>query len=273
MNAGIKSDWFIRNCYQVWLKYIYNQSELVICPSKFAQDELKRYGLTSPSVVISNGILPLYKPLNSQRNPEWAGKFIILSVGRFAPEKGHKMIMNAINHSRHRNQIQLILIGEGPRKEKLQAYGDDLPNKPVFLTLQAEELIYYYNIADLYVHAASIEIEGMTILEAMGCGLPLLVSDSPKSAARQFALDQRSLFNCSEISDLVDKIDYWVENPDNLKEARKLYQENALKYRIETSYHKLVEQYLKVVNNHSENGNSRKRTATADESFQPVERR
>jgi 1,2-diacylglycerol 3-alpha-glucosyltransferase len=269
MNAGIRAGWFIRGTYKVWMAYVYNQSQLVICPSKFAQDELKKYGLTSPSIVISNGILPAYKPMNSQRSPEWTEKFIILSVGRFAPEKRHKMIIDAINSSRHREKIQLILIGEGPRKEELQAYGKDLPNKTVFLTLQAEELIYYYNIADLYVHAASIEIEGMTILEAMGCGLPLLVADSPKSAAKQFALDERSLFNCSEIPDLVNKIDYWFENPDQLKQARKLYHENALKYRIESSYKKLVDEYVKVVDKSHQNRNYRKRMEANDVILQP----
>ncbi len=247
MNAGIHAKWFITGCYRLWMDYIYNSSDLVICPSSFAETELKRYGLTSPSVVISNGILPSYKPLPNQRNGSWAGKFIILSVGRYAPEKKHKMIIQAVNQSVHREQIQLILIGEGPMREKLEEYGDLIPNKPVFLTLQPEELIHYYNIADLYVHAASIEIEGMTVLEAMGCGLPLLIADSPKSAAKQFALDERSLFNCAEISDLVKKIDYWIEHPDKLREAGKRYTDKAVGYRIETSYRLLVDQYYSVV--------------------------
>lgn len=243
MNAGIRAEWFIRGCYRIWLKYIYNRSDLVICPSKFAEDELKRFGLTAPSVVISNGILPEYKPFQYERNGKWAGKFIILSVGRFAPEKRHKMLMKAISLSENKDKIQLILIGQGPMKEKLEQYGEILPNKPVFLTLQPEELIYYYTISDLYIHNASVEIEGMTILEAMGCGLPLLIAESPKSAAKQFALDQRSLFKCSEISELVSKIDYWIMHTDELKEARGLYAEHANQYRIENSYRQLVDQY------------------------------
>jgi 1,2-diacylglycerol 3-alpha-glucosyltransferase len=256
MNAGIRAPWFITGCYRVWLDYIYNPADLVICPSQFAEDELKRYGLTSPSVVISNGILPAYRPLKDQRNGDFKDKFVILSVGRYAPEKRQKMIIQAVSRSKYRDRIQLILIGEGPMKEKLEKYGEIIPNKPVFLTLQPEELIHYYNIADLYVHAASIEVEGMTVLEAMACGLPLLIADSPKSAAKQFALDQNSLFQCSDISDLVKKIDFWVENPDTLERAREQYTENAVKYRIENSYEQLVEQYYRVVNN-NHNGNGK----------------
>jgi 1,2-diacylglycerol 3-alpha-glucosyltransferase len=252
INAGIRAKWFISGCYKIWLNNIYNLSDLVICPSKFAEDELKRYGLTSPSVVISNGILPGYKPIQYLRNENWNGKFIILSVGRFSPEKRHQMIIEAINRSKFRDRIQLILIGEGPMKNQLEKFSEILPHKPVFLTLPAEELIYYYNIADLYVHAASIESEGMTILEAMGCGLPLLLADSPKSAARQFALEQNSLFNCADTDELVKRIDFWVENPEMLNEAKERYTLHSQKYRIENSYEKLVRQYFSVINNGKE---------------------
>jgi 1,2-diacylglycerol 3-alpha-glucosyltransferase len=248
MNAGIHSKRFVDTCYKVWMKRLYNLSDLVICPSKFAEDELKRYGLKSPSVIISNGILPVYHPTKKQREEKFNGKFIVLSVGRFSPEKKHQMIIRAIDQSKHRENIQLILIGEGPIREKLEKEGESLPAKPVFLALPAEELIYYYNIADLYIHAANIEIEGMTILEAMGCGLPVLVADSPKSAARQFALDNSFLFDSTDITDLVSKLDYWIENPGKLRESREKYLSTSRNFRIETSYEKLVEQYSRLIN-------------------------
>ena len=37
MNAGIRSDQFIRYCYRIWMKTIYNRSTMVICPSGFAE--------------------------------------------------------------------------------------------------------------------------------------------------------------------------------------------------------------------------------------------
>src|SRR5512138_322068 len=191
MNTGITSPAFIRLCYRIWVKRIYNRSCMVICPSKFARDELQRYGLTAPAIVISNGILPIFRPLIVERDVEHSGKFIVLSVGRYAPEKHQELIIRAIGLSRHKDKIQLFLIGEGPMKEKLEESGRTLPNRPIFLTMSSEELVTYYNMADLYVHAASVEVECMTVLEAIGCGLPPVIADSPKSAAKQFALDDR----------------------------------------------------------------------------------
>ena len=247
MNAGIHSASFIRYCYKIWMKRIYNRSSCVICPSKFARDELKHYGLTAPTSIISNGILPMFKPCAVERDPAHVNKFIILSVGRFAPEKQQEIILQAIRISKHRNKLQLILIGEGPVKENLQESGRNLPNQPVFLSLNPEELVKYYNMADLYVHAAIVEVECMTVLEAMGCGLPLLIADGPKSATKQFAIDDRSLFPCSDAQKLSEKIDYWVDHPAELKEARQQYLTLAQKYRIDQSYEKLVDVYRKAV--------------------------
>jgi 1,2-diacylglycerol 3-alpha-glucosyltransferase len=247
MNAGIHSERFIRLTYKLWMNRIYNKSDMVICPSRFAEEELRKYGLKAPSVVLSNGILPMFRPIPSERPESMKDRFIILSVGRFAPEKRQEIIIRAISKSAHRDNIQLILIGQGPIQDRLTAMGEELPNQPVFLTLQEEELVFYYNIADLYIHAATVEVECMSVLEAMGCGLPVLISDSRKSATKQFAITPDSLFTSDDPDDLSKKIDYWIENPDELKRQKDLYFERAQHYRIENSFAKLVEVYRGVV--------------------------
>ncbi len=243
MNAGIHSSMFISYCYKIWLKTIYNRSRMVICPSLFAEEELKRYGLKSPTTIISNGFLPIFHPILTERPGSMKEKFIILSVGRLAPEKRHDVIIRAIDGSKYREKIILFLIGEGPAKEKLQRLGQGLPNPPVFLFLTPEELVYYYNLADLYIHAATIEVECMTVLEAMGCGLPVVISRSPKSATCQFALDDRFLFEGDDIKALTARIDYWAEHPSELENAKKPYLEKSSHFRIETSVAKLLSIY------------------------------
>lgn len=247
MNAGIHSPMFIRYCYKIWLKTIYNRSRMVICPSHFAEEELQRYGLKSPTALISNGILPIFHPICAERPEAFKEKFIILSVGRLAPEKRHEVIIRAINGSPYREKIILFLIGEGPAKERLQHLGEELPNPPVFLFLKPEELVYYYNIADLYIHAATIEVECMTVLEAMGCGLPVVIAHSPKSATCQFAIDDRFLFEGDDIKALTSRINYWVEHPSELDDAKKPYLEKSSHYRIEMSVEKLLSIYRNLV--------------------------
>ena len=80
----------------------------------------------------------------------------------------------------------------------------------------------------------------------MGCGLPLLIAESPKSATKQFALDDRSIFPCNDVQKLSEKIDYWVDHPAELKEAGQRYHDYSQRYRIEYSYEKLVEIYREL---------------------------
>ena len=255
MNAGIRSRAFIRYTYKIWIKRIYNRSSAVICPSIFARDELIHYGLKVPGIVISNGILPIFKSCEAVRPDRFKDKFIILSVGRFAPEKQQEIIIQAIRASKHNEKLQLILVGEGPLKQKLQESSNDLKNPPEFLSLTPEELVKYYNMADLYVHAAAVEVECMTVLEAMGCGLPALIAESPKSATSQFAIDDRFIFPCGDVKRLSEKIDYFVDQPGELKDAGRIYQDHSRKFRIEQSYEKLLNLYLMT---NQKSSNSRK---------------
>lgn len=244
MNAGIHSRNFITYCYKFWIKYIYNRSDMVICPSSFAEDELRSYGLKSPTMVMSNGILPMFRPVPVERSLILADKFIILSIGRLAPEKRQELIIRAINLSKFRDKIQLFLIGEGPCRDKLEHLGKTLPNPPVFMSMSQEELINYYNIADLYVHSATVEVECMTVLEAMGCGLPVLIANCKKSATKQFALDGRSLFEADKVWDLVEKIDHLIQNPNELLKLKEEYHKRAEIYRIQNSLDKLTGLYI-----------------------------
>jgi len=115
--------------------------------------------------------------------------------------------------------------------------------------------VKYYNMADLYVHAAAVEVECMTVLEAMGCGLPALIAESPKSATSQFAIDDRFIFPCGDVKRLSEKIDYFVDQPGELKDAGRIYQDHSRKFRIEQSYEKLLNLYLKT---NQKSSNSRK---------------
>ncbi len=246
-NVNIHSAAMVRWVYRFFLRTIYNRSDHVICPSAFAQKELLRYGLRAPSTVISNGVPPEYHPLARAECPQFGGKFVVLSVGRLAREKRHDLLIEAIRQSRHERRIQLVILGDGPQREHLQAQARMLTHEPVFRWLKPHELIPYYGGADLCVHAADVEVECMSVLEAMACGLPCLIARSPLSATAQFALSDSFLFSAGSREDLTNKIDYWIDHPAALEGARAAYREAAQRYRVDASVEKLVELYQRVV--------------------------
>ncbi len=243
-NIGVSSSKVIKQIYRFFINRIYNRSDLVICPSKFAQEELKRFGLKSESVILSNGYTEDYYPQRLKR--KFPNKFVILMVGRLSAEKRQDKLIEAILLSKYKKDIQLVLIGHGPLKKELKKLGKKLPHRPLFLQgLPTHKLARWYNTSDLYVHCGEIELEGMTVLEAMACGLPPLIVNSKKSASPQFALNDKHLFN--DTKDLVEKIDYWYEHPMELIKAKERYLTLSKKYAIKASVGNLEKAYLKVI--------------------------
>src|SRR5262249_37341282 len=157
-------------------------------------------------------------------------------------EKRQEMIIHAVAASPYKNQIKLIIIGNGPLHDQLQKLSKELlPNPATFLFLPAQEVISYYQNADLYVHAAEVEVECMTALEAMACGLPLLIADAATSATRQFALNEKHLFKNE--AELTERINFWFENREELQCASQDYLKLVENFRIEKSVAKLLETY------------------------------
>ena len=246
-NVGLRSPTLVDWTYRFFLRSTYDRSDAVLCPSAFAERELKRYGLKRPTAVISNGVPPEYRPLPREECERFEGKFSILSVGRLAKEKRHDLLIEAIRSSRHEKSIQLVILGDGPLKERLVEQGKVLTHAPVFRWLKPHELIRYYGGADLCVHAADVEVECMSVLEAMACGLPCVIADSPLSATPQFALSDEFLFEAGSREELTARIDRWIDDPAGLQKARADYREASQRYRVEASADKLVELYRQVI--------------------------
>jgi len=243
-NINIKNKWLIKKINQFFIEQIYNKSDLVVCPSNFAQNELIKYGLKSKSVVISNGIMQEYfsDPVAKNNHVDLQ----ILTVGRNAVEKRQDMLIDAVSKSKYKKQIRLSIIGDGPQREKLNALASKkLADKVDFLYLPKEEVLLKYKEADLYVHCAAVEVESMSTMEAMASGLPMLIADSPLSAAKQFALNSEFLFKTT--AELTQKIDYFFEHKIELQQASKKYALHAKKYAFDISANQLNELYYSLL--------------------------
>lgn len=75
-----------------------------------------------------------------------------------------------------------------------------------------------------------MEIESIACLEAIACGLVPVIADSPKSAAKAFALDEKSLFKNKDPEDMAAKIDYWVEHPAERANYSRKYLESGTQF-------------------------------------------
>ena len=220
MNAGFAN----RTVYRVIYKRLYRYCTAIHYPTQFICDVFEGQVGPTNHYVISNGVNRDFHPVAEEKPAEYRDKFVVLSTGRYSREKSQHIIIDAIAKSRYKDQIQLILAGAGPRREFLEnrAKKAGIP-APVFGFYSHPEMVRVLNYADLYVHAAEIEIEAIACLEAIACGKVPVIADSPRSATRHFALGPENLFRCNDPEDLARKMDAWLENPEKRAECSKKY--------------------------------------------------
>ena len=246
-NIGVSLDWLNNLLYRFFVNTFYNKADAIISPSPMGKAMLEKFNIKPPVQVISNGLPQQFKPGSYQPRADLKDKFVILMVGRLAKEKRHDLVIQAIKQSQYSDQIQLVVTGKGQLLEELQLLGQQLPNPAQFLYVSQEELIRLFNTAQLFVHASEIELEGMAVMEAIGCGLPALISNADTSASGQFALNDKFLFKAGDAANLTSRIDYLIEHQDELKLSGQQYLEKAEQYTFADCVRQTVDLYKETL--------------------------
>lgn len=247
-NAGLKhSSIAVKWFYAYFRDNFFNKVDHIHCPSQFIAKQLQDRNYKANVHVISNGVSEDFKPPAEYKrlNPEHIN---IMMTGRYANEKRQDVLIKAISMSKYADKIHLTLAGKGPSYNKLQKLADSLLTNPVkFGFLSKEELIEQLHNTDLYVHAADVEIEAIACIEAFACGVVPIIANSAKSATPQFALDERSLFEAGNPKDLADKIDYWIEHPEQKEQMSKEYVTQGERYNVSYSIDKAEEMFREAI--------------------------
>lgn len=231
-NIGLGNNKFATKLVYGFFRRFYKNIKHVHCPSKFIADELVAHNYKNELHIISNGINENFLPIKCEKPQEYKGKIVITMVGRHSIEKRQDILINAVAKSKYCDKIQLIFAGKGPKTEYYKKLAKKLPNPPEFKSYIQSDLIKVLQYSDLYVHASEVEIEAISCLEAIACGLVPIISNSPVSATKQFAIDDKSLFKNGDSDDLAAKIDYWIEHEEEKKQYSEKYVEYAQNYNI-----------------------------------------
>ena len=228
----------------------YDRCSDVQCPSRTVADLLTRYNFKAEKHVISNGVLIKKKPeaTNPPTNP-----YRILMTGRYSAEKDPFTLLKAMEYSRHAHEIQLDFAGSGGKEKCMRRMGKCLMNKgilkyePLFGFHSADELKEIEAQSYLYVHCARVEVEGLGCLEAIRDGVVPIISQDSLVATSQFALTEKSLFPAGDAKTLADRIDWWIEHPEERQRMSLEYAKSALNYDVKDSIRKLIAMYQTAI--------------------------
>lgn len=240
-NLGINNSKLAINITYAFFHRFYKKVNHIHCPSKFIANELKSHNYKNKLHIISNGINESFVPVKLDKPENLKDKIVITMVGRHSIEKRQDILIDAVAKSKYSDKIQLIFAGKGPKTKYYQKLAKKLPIMPIFESYIQPELVKILQYSDLYVHASEVEIEAISCLEAMACGLVPIISNSPISATKQFAIDDKSLFNNGDNDDLAKKIDYWIEHPEEKEEYSEKYVKHAEDYSLRRSIEKFEE--------------------------------
>jgi 1,2-diacylglycerol 3-alpha-glucosyltransferase len=161
-----------------------NAVDAVVSPSEPVRKRLLEYGVTRPIHVIPTGMTEdRFVPGSPQRFREQFGfpreQRIVLNVGRVAHEKNLGFLLRMfVEVARRDARAVLVIAGEGPARQGLQAEADKLGIglRTRFIgNLDRERTLNdCYAAADVFVFASRTETQGLVLLEAMAQSRPVV---------------------------------------------------------------------------------------------------
>jgi alpha-1,6-mannosyltransferase len=98
---------------------------------------------------------------------------LLIYVGRLDLEKKPNVVVDAFRKLPEAMDARLVLLGEGPLREEIEALGDKRIFTPGYVR-NRQELARWLASADIYVSGMADETFGVSIVEAQASGLPVV---------------------------------------------------------------------------------------------------
>ena len=192
-----------------WAAHL-NKAEKLFVPSQATKNLFKWNNVTVPIEVINYGTNPeIYKPSDIQTENE---DFVFLSVNSWTgglDRKGTSILIKAFDEEFKKDEKVKLILKIGTFWDQGIDYGLQIhrilghSNENILWNdkyVPEEELAKYYQKADCFVSPTMGESFGLTILNAMACGLPMIVTKDNNSGHMDFCKGKDSVL--------------WIDAPD-----------------------------------------------------------
>jgi L-malate glycosyltransferase len=161
------------------LKRIYTKSEAVVANSQGLRLLFEKQFSQLSASVIPNGVdTTIFYPQKKQIRPH----FSIVTVARLIPRKGIDVLIDACTQINENGfHFELHIIGEGPEEENLRKKADacNLSSRIHFYgRMEKHQIAAFLPLCDAFVLPSYAEGMSNAALEAMACGLPLILTDT-----------------------------------------------------------------------------------------------
>lgn len=173
--------------FKRWLIFCYSAGDAIITPTPYAKRILRSYGIHKPIYALSNGVDTEFFQWDQQYRNLFRRQYklkeqdkAVMSVGHYIIRKG---ILEFIEMAKAMPEIQFFWFGYTDMKlipRKVQVAIQQAPQNLHFPGyVEREELRNAYCGCDLFCFMSHEETEGIVVLEALACSIPVLVRDIP----------------------------------------------------------------------------------------------
>lgn len=176
---------------RTYTKVACNTVEQVVVPTEKTRDLLMTYEVHKDISVVPTGIdlgkfdksrysLHEIDELRRKYGVK-EGEKVLIYIGRVSQEKNIEEIIHAMpEYMSRRDNVKFIIVGSGPALEGLQELVKQLglEERFVFTGSQPWDHIgLFYRLGDVFVSASKSETQGLTYIEAMASGLPVVARE------------------------------------------------------------------------------------------------
>ncbi len=232
-----------------------NQADLVIAPSLSIKKILIKRGVIAPIEVIPTGIdLERFKNGKREETRKKLGiredEKVILNVGRIEKEKNIDLLFEAALEIILKNKkVKLVFVGSGSKIKKLnqKLKEKEVSNQVIFVgEVKYRDIQDYYSIGDIYLQTSTSETQGITILEAMAAGVPVVavratgVVDQIKDGENGRLVEENK-------KEIITALKEFLENEQKRKEIAWKAQEFVKNFSQEKSAERMLICYKKLI--------------------------
>ena len=205
---------------------------LTIVTSDYSANDLAREGITRIARVPLGVDLEQFHPDNRKVSSPTRAEFGIPDapiagfVGRFASEKELGMVLNAWPAVEKKCGARLVLVGTGPLEPTLRAH--PYASRVTFIPFQSDREVLARLLAsfDVYVSPGRIETFGLSSLEALASGTPVLSANEGGVSEQVAASQAGRVFEAGEIGSVAEQaIALFADNLNELGLRGRAYAE------------------------------------------------
>ena len=152
----------------------------------------------------------------------------VITVSRLAPEKNLFFAIRVISEVQKVMDVEYILVGSGPEREKLESYASSVGAKVKFLgSVERENLKELYLSSSVFFLPSKTETFGLVFAEAMACGLPVVAlneGSAPEVVGNGGVIcEDNEKVVSHAILKLLTQREFWIEKSKNAKERAEMF--------------------------------------------------